>query len=58
MKHHLVTSLALLATIIGAQCSLEDIKREDGVLVLTNDNFEEATTGTTILVEFCKLTRG
>lgn len=51
----LVTSLALLATVFaGVQCALEDIKRDEGVLVLTKDNFEDATTGTTILVEFCK----
>lgn len=50
----LVTSVALLATLLGVQCALEDIKRDESVLVLTKDNFEEATAGTTILVEFCK----
>lgn len=56
MVKMIVTTLALLATVLaGVQCALEDIKRDEGVLVLTKDNFEDATAGTTILVEFCKL---
>ena len=56
MKHHLLTCLAILATIGDTiYCSFDSIKRDDNVLVLTKDNFDEATTDTTILVEFCKL---
>lgn len=56
MKHHLVTSLVLLATLLGVHCGIDAIKREENVLVLTKDNFEDAIAGTAILVEFCTLT--
>lgn len=52
MKSFIVVTL--LASILGANCTLESIKRDDNVLVLTKDNFEEATTNTLILVEFCR----
>merc|ERR1712154_414468 len=44
-----VTSLLLC----GAMVALAEIKKEEGVLVLTNDNFQEAVDGNEyILVEF------
>lgn len=46
--------LALGACIVAANAALDSIKREENVLVLSKDNFDEATDGTTILVEFCK----
>lgn len=49
--------LCLLAGIVlsSVNCSLDDIKREDSVLVLKKANFDEAVSSdTVILVEFCK----
>ena len=44
-----VTSLLLC----GAMVAVAEIKKEEGVLVLTNDNFQEAVDGNEfILVEF------
>lgn len=44
--------VAILFIISTVNCALDNIDREENVLVLNKDNFEEATTGTTILVEF------
>ena len=55
MKGYLILSVVALATIVNVNGLLDGIKRDDNVLVLTKDNFDEATTDTTILVEFCKL---
>lgn len=47
----------LLVTAASVICAEENIKTEDGVLILTKDNFKSATTENQyILVEFCKLT--
>ncbi|KAJ6217021.1 hypothetical protein RDWZM_008178 [Blomia tropicalis] len=52
MKGYLILSVVALATIVNVNGLLDGIKRDDNVLVLTKDNFDEATTDTTILVEF------
>lgn len=54
MNRFLLLALVAASTLLNVSCSLDDVKREDNVLVLTKDNFEEATTGTTVLVEFCQ----
>lgn len=49
----LVFSIVLLL-FVGSQAA-EEIKEEDGVLVLTKANFKEATEDNEfVLVEFCK----
>lgn len=51
--------LAVLCTlfVLGTHSQAEDIKTEEGVLVLNKGNFQQATTDNEfILVEFCKYT--
>lgn len=51
--------LAVLCTllVLGTYSQAEDIKTEEGVLVLNKGNFQQATTDNEfILVEFCKYT--
>ena len=50
----MIKFLSTLATIVAVTLSAE-ISTEEGVLVLTNSNFDEAVNGNEfILVEFCK----
>lgn len=51
----LLCSLLLVATATLAVQAAEEIKTEDGVLVLTVKNFKEAIADNEyVLVEFCK----
>lgn len=54
MKLFLTLSMLLSGLLAASALTLDDIKRDEGVLVLTKDNFEVATKDTQILVEFCK----
>lgn len=54
MLNLIISFLVLTTTSSLINCDA-DIKTEDGVLVLTKDNFDAATTENAfILVEFCK----
>lgn len=47
--------LYLLATVMVAFASSTDVEVEDGVMILTESNFEEVIAANSfILVEFCK----
>ena len=46
---------SLLVLLALSACVFAEVKEEDNVLILTNDNFDEVIEGTDyILVEFCK----
>lgn len=48
-------TMCLLALAVGVFCADAEIKTEDGVLVLNEDNFKSAIADNEfILVEFCK----
>lgn len=50
--------MCLLALAVGVFCADAEIKTEDGVLVLNDDNFKSAIADNEfILVEFCKYIR-
>lgn len=46
--------IKVLLVSLLAFCLADEIKREENVLVLTKDNFEEAVKNKNVLVEFCK----
>lgn len=48
----MILRLLVISLIVGISCA-EDIKREENVLVLNKNNFEEAIANEFVLVEFC-----